>query len=121
MGNYEMIDIILRNFISNAIKFTAEGGSVIVSATRDKDLYKLSVLDNGKGFPESQLQKLFVSSVESTPGTRHEKGAGIGLSIAKEFVEMMNGRIGFNSQLNNGTEFYIYLPAVDYHEDHDIL
>lgn len=120
MGNYEMIDIIIRNFISNAIKFTAEGGKVIVSAIREANLYKLVVADNGVGFSESQLQKLFVSTVDSTPGTRHEKGAGIGLSIAKEFVEMMNGSIGFTSNPGKGTEFFIYLPAVDYKEEEEL-
>ncbi len=116
-GNYEMIDIIMRNLISNAVKFTHEGGHIIIDASEENGFYRLSIKDNGSGIPESQQQTLFTTHTAPSYGTRNEKGVGLGLSLCKEFTEAMNGQIGYESEPGIKTEFFICLPAVHFKED----
>ncbi|WP_020404752.1 tetratricopeptide repeat protein [Gracilimonas tropica] len=104
------IRVIFRNLISNAIKYTEEGGNIDVQAQEKEGKIIISVKDDGVGIPESSMQKIFNSNSWTRTGTGKEKGSGFGLSMTKEFVEKMNGRIWFESEEGEGTTFYVELP-----------
>ncbi|MCU7500256.1 MAG: PAS domain-containing sensor histidine kinase [Ignavibacteria bacterium] len=107
----QMTDTILRNLISNAIKFTGQAGTVSLMAQRDKDVVKISVIDTGKGMDSLQLSKLFsLSENRTTPGTEQEKGTGLGLLICKEFVEKNGGTLAVESLTGHGSSFTFTLP-----------
>ncbi len=106
-----MIHTIVRNLISNAIKFTPPGGKVRMW-TREKDSCLLiAVSDTGIGMDQEQLSKLFRPDHSiSRPGTNEEKGTGLGLLVCKEFVELNHGQIEVNSEPRKGTTFCVKLP-----------
>lgn len=90
----QMISTIFRNLISNAIKFTKQGGEVKISAEKKSDEILISVSDNGIGIEAKRLDKLFrIDESNSTYGTDNEKGTGLGLILCKEFVENHGGKI----------------------------
>ncbi|MDA0195227.1 MAG: tetratricopeptide repeat-containing sensor histidine kinase [Bacteroidetes bacterium] len=106
---------IFRNLVSNAIKFTYEGGQVIIS-TRQEDLKALiEIKDSGVGIPDDKTRTLFeLKDKKSTYGTTGEKGVGLGLQLVKEFATMNMGSIGVESIEGEGTTFSVLLPlAVD--------
>ena len=106
------IDIVLRNLINNAIKFTNPGGSIKLSAKTVKDKVFISVTDTGIGMPHDKLGKLFSFSPGlSTYGTNGENGLGIGLLLCYEFIKASNGTISVTSEVNKGTVFTIELPC----------
>jgi signal transduction histidine kinase len=109
-----MIRTVLRNLISNAIKFSYPGGEVIVSASPAQPFepVKISVTDQGVGISEENQAGLFhLDRIKSSLGTHKEKGTGLGLILSKEFVEKNNGTISVSSQLGKGTGFVFTLPA----------
>ncbi|MFP4555828.1 MAG: PAS domain S-box protein [Bacteroidales bacterium] len=109
-----MLDTIIRNLISNAIKFTPENGKVDVYAIKNDGEVVVSVTDNGIGISEKNIPKLFnLSEKYSTTGTANEKGTGLGLLICKEFVEQHGGKIWIDTQEGNGTTFSFSLPSKD--------
>ncbi|WP_255444099.1 ATP-binding protein [Robiginitalea sp. SC105] len=105
------IDIVIRNLISNALKFTPENGIVSIRA-EDKDTHwVIAVRDTGVGIDRVTMSRLFQdSSNTSTYGTNNEKGTGLGLSLCKEMVEKNNGKIWVDSTLRIGSTFYFTLP-----------
>lgn len=106
-----MINTILRNLLSNALKFTYKSGKVIVSTQMTKDEIIVSVKDTGIGIPEHKIEKLFsIETYNSLPGTENEQGTGIGLKLSKEFVEKLGGRIWVESIENHGSEFKFTIP-----------
>jgi len=106
-----MIQTVLRNLISNAIKFTMDGGRVIVSAKEDKSATIVTVEDNGIGIPPETLEVLFeITSKITTEGTAHEKGTGLGLILCKELIERHGGEIIVESELEKGSVFKFSLP-----------
>lgn len=107
-----MISTVFRNLIHNAIKFTNEGGHVTVSATQDNSsAVKVAVSDNGIGMPSGLVNSVFAEvPFNLSFGTKGEKGAGLGLRICKEFVEIHNGNIWFESEPNKGTTAFFTLP-----------
>lgn len=111
----EMLDIILRNLISNAIKFTPENGAVTVSIKKEHEnagVVTISVEDNGIGIPEEELGQLFeIRKSKTSYGTNNEPGTGLGLLLCKEFAEKQGGTIGVESQPGKGSRFTITLPA----------
>jgi PAS domain S-box len=112
-ADVNMLNSILQNLISNAIKFTREGGLVEVTAFEDKDKTIIKVKDNGVGIPQQKLEKLFrIESTGSTLGTSKERGTGLGLILCKELVGKNNGSISVESIINEGTTFTVVLPAV---------
>lgn len=105
---------ILRNLISNAIKFTKKGGKIVISACADAHFAVISVKDNGIGMPKEKIESIFsFSEKKSTWGTNREKGFGIGLTLVHEFVKMNNGRIEVESEPGEGTTFKVYIPLVN--------
>lgn len=107
-----MIRTILRNLISNAIKFTNRNGKVEVTSLFENDSIEISVSDDGIGMTEDTLTKLFrIDENLSTPGTENEKGTGLGLLLCKEFVEIHGGRIWVESKKDIGSSFRFVIPA----------
>ncbi|WP_291723743.1 two-component regulator propeller domain-containing protein [Bernardetia sp.] len=104
-----LLNFILRNLISNAIKFTEQQGTVTVSAkldTKTDKMIHISVKDTGVGMSEETARKIFVKSEHvTTRGTANEKGTGLGLMVCKEFVEKQNGKIWVESKEGEGTTF----------------
>ncbi len=109
-ADIDHVKLILRNLLSNALKFTPQGGKVSVKAETGKDFVKIAVSDTGVGMTEEKLSKLFTSSATSTKGTDEEKGTGLGLVLCKDFVEKNGGQIWVESQIGKGSTFYFTLP-----------
>ncbi len=106
-----MITTVVRNLISNAIKFTPQNGEVVIRVNAENGFYKIAVSDNGMGITEYDIQKLFrIDSNPTTPGTNDESGTGLGLILCKEFVEKNCGSIGVKSELKKGSTFYFTVP-----------
>lgn len=108
----DMINLVIRNLISNAIKFTPKGGSIRVTAHKNMDdAIQINITDTGVGISKANLEKLFVkNSNPTTLGTANEKGTGLGLLLCKEFIEKNNGSINVSSQPEKGSTFTIILP-----------
>lgn len=106
-----MLKAILRNLVSNAVKFTNSDGRIEIEAIKTKDYLKITVRDNGVGISDNVLNKLFqISTMVSTKGTAKEKGSGLGLLLCKEFVEKHNGEIWIESEINKGTTAIFTIP-----------
>jgi PAS domain S-box-containing protein len=107
----DMLKTILRNLVSNAIKFTNQGGTINISAEQTSEVVTILVSDNGIGIAHDDLAKLFdISEVHTTEGTANEKGTGFGLLLCKEFVEKHGGKIWVESELGKGTAFKFTMP-----------
>lgn len=99
-----MIDLVIRNIISNAIKFTPVNGSITISGQKVDKFFKLSVKDSGVGIPPENISRILDSGeFFTTYGTNSEKGSGLGLLLCKEFVEKNGGSISIESIPGNGT------------------
>lgn|GEM_PF-2461625 len=112
-GDINLITIVVRNLVSNAIKFTRDGGQIeiIGKINSDANHYLVAVKDSGVGIPPDKVQKLFrIDTASSTKGTHNESGTGLGLLLCKEYVEKHNGKIWVESELDIGTTFYFTLP-----------
>ena len=108
----EMISTVIRNLISNALKFTQTGGKVSISALSKANEVIITVSDNGVGIPEDRIDKLFIiSESNSTPGTHKEKGTGLGLILCNEFMKKNQGEIWVESNYDFGSTFHISLPS----------
>ena len=107
----EMLKIVLRNLISNAIKFTKNGGRIDVYAEQGQNIVTITVSDNGIGIGSDEMSKLFdPTQMFTTTGTANEKGTGLGLLLCKEFVEKHSGKIWVESVLGKGSAFIFMLP-----------
>jgi PAS domain S-box-containing protein len=110
-ADIDMLKTVLRNFVSNAIKFTNIGGAIKIGAEENSGNVTISVSDNGVGISPDNLSKLFdISQVLTTPGTAKETGTGLGLLLCKEFVEKHGGKIWAESEEGKGSEFKFTLP-----------
>ncbi len=108
-----MLDSVLRNLISNAIKFTHSDGEIRIKAYESQDFVEVRVEDTGVGISENDLKQLFRVDVHhSTHGTIQEKGTGFGLLLCKEFVEKNGGQITVKSQVGQGTSIIFTIPLV---------
>lgn len=106
-----MLMLIFRNLVSNAVKFTSSGGKVTIDAVQENNSVKISVIDNGVGIEHSKIEQLFkIDNKVSTPGTDNEQGNGLGLILCREFLQYHNGRIGVESTPKNGTTVWFTLP-----------
>ncbi len=108
----EMIVTVIRNLVSNAIKFTKSEGRIVIKAYAHEDFVSISVEDTGIGIPDNQIDKLFrIDTKTTTVGTASETGTGLGLLICHEFVEKNRGTINVQSELGKGSTFIFTLPA----------
>ncbi|HEX2866575.1 MAG TPA: sensor histidine kinase [Ignavibacteriales bacterium] len=107
-----MLNTVLRNLISNAIKYSYSGSNVTISAEEENRRLIIRVRDEGLGIEKEKLGKIFLAeTVQSTPGTNKEKGTGLGLLLVKEFVQQHKGTISVSSEVGKGTTFEINLPV----------
>lgn len=110
-GDKNQIEMVMRNLVSNAIKFTPDGGSVTVSAKDAGDRVAISVQDTGVGMSQDQQERLFKGETNvSTRGTKGEKGTGVGLYLSYNFVKANEGELKVESIEGKGTTFTVYLP-----------
>lgn len=110
----QMIDTVVRNLITNAIKFTNYNGEIAIDVNIENSQVVVCVSDNGIGMQKSTLDNLFKVGHEiSYAGTDNEKGTGLGLLLCKEFVIKNHGRIWVQSKLGFGSQFYFSLPFVN--------
>lgn len=105
LADNDLLDTVLRNLISNALKFTANNGRVEISTEKMGNLLKVSVSDNGIGIPKAVQSKILSEGLYSTLGTGNEKGTGIGLTLCKNFVEANGGQLSLQSEEGQGAVF----------------
>lgn len=102
---------VIRNLVSNAIKFTPQGGLIKVSAVETRGYIEIEVVDTGIGIPEDMIASLFtMESVQSRKGTASEKGTGLGLSLVHDLLQKVGGEISVESTVGTGTVFRVVLP-----------
>jgi signal transduction histidine kinase len=110
VADSDMLQLVIRNLVSNAIKFTPPGGRIDVSTKKTNNECRISIADNGRGIPLEQQADIFSLKVRSTFGTSNEKGVGLGLILCKEFTDQQGGRIGFESTPGRGSTFFVFMP-----------
>ncbi|MCX2451539.1 HAMP domain-containing sensor histidine kinase [Pedobacter sp. PLR] len=109
MADHDMLHLVIRNLVSNALKFTPEGGEVVIS-TRYRGASGLIIIsDNGIGITPEKQERLFQLNASATYGTNNEKGIGLGLLLCKEYTEKQQGNIWFETEIGKGSVFYISL------------
>ncbi|MCE1189343.1 MAG: ATP-binding protein [Ignavibacteria bacterium] len=106
----ETVEIILRNLVTNAIKFTPQNGVISLSVKEQNQLAAISISDNGVGMNEEVINTLFTMEAHSTVGTGNERGTGLGLLLCKEMADFNKGEILVSSTPNNGSTFTVLLP-----------
>ena len=115
LGNRYNIEEVISNLISNAIRYTPEGGNIVVSAHMEEGYVCIRVSDTGFGIPENELERIFDRFYRiKNEKTRFITGTGLGLSIVKSIVEAHNGMIEIDSELNRGSTFSVCFPAISY-------
>ena len=106
-----MISTVIRNLISNAIKFTPRSGKIIIEILKLQDKLKISVQDTGMGMSESEIESIFdLGKHRSKKGTDNEEGSGLGLILCKEFIEKNEGTFRVKSELDKGTTAWFSIP-----------
>ncbi|HZL76368.1 MAG TPA: HAMP domain-containing sensor histidine kinase, partial [Bacteroidales bacterium] len=111
-ADIDMLKTVLRNLVSNAIKFTNKKGTININAEQTDSNVIISVSDNGIGIAPDDLTKLFdISEVLTSTGTAKETGTGMGLLLCKEFVEKHQGKIWVESKVGKGSDFKFTLPV----------
>ncbi len=111
----ELLNSILQNIISNAIKFSENGGEIFITSLVTKYFDKpndveISIRDNGIGMSKKDIENVYNNVMFTTPGTQREYGTGLGLLLAKQFVEQLGGKIRIQSKVNSGATFTFTLP-----------
>jgi len=113
VADVDMLQIVVRNLVNNAVKFTANGGIINVTAHIFNGECQITVIDSGRGIAVDDQENIFSIMASPTYGTNNEKGVGLGLVLCKEFTERMGGKIGFESILNEGSKFFISVPLAE--------
>ena len=109
-----MLRLVLRNLISNGLKFTNKSGTVKISSVKKEKFAEISVADNGIGMAKKDLERLFRIDINhSTRGTKNERGTGLGLILSKEIIEKHSGEIRVISEVNKGSNFTFSIPAME--------
>lgn len=111
LADVDMLQLVVRNLVSNAVKFTPSGGNIHVQAQLLSGECKITVSDNGTGVQQDKQENIFSIRSEPALGTNNERGVGLGLFLCKEYIELQNGRIGFESSPGQGSSFFIFIPA----------
>lgn len=114
-ADISMFRVVIRNLVSNSIKFSNENGAIEITALNRSPFIEISVSDNGKGIAKEDMPKLFkVEARYTTEGTRKETGTGLGLVLCKEIIEKHKGTIYAESELNRGSVFRFTVPAENF-------
>lgn len=111
VADADMLQLVVRNLLQNAIKFTASGGTIKVETEISKESCRISVHDTGKGINPEQIGNIFSGSTPAF-GTANEKGVGLGLQLCKEFMERQGGSIFVESMPQKGSRFTVNIPMV---------
>ncbi len=111
LADRNMLQLVIRNILNNAIKFTHPGGRVDLTASCQNANCQIIIKDTGTGMTEHTKASIFSVQAKSSYGTKNEKGIGLGLSLSKEFTELQHGKISFESKLGDGTTFFITMPG----------
>ena len=112
-ADYQKMQQIFYNLVSNAIKFTPENGEIILNAQNNKKKVLLSVQDTGIGIDSKYHGKIFAKFVQlDSAYTKKESSTGLGLTITKELVELHGGKINVKSEVNKGSTFIVELPVI---------
>ena len=111
IADEEMVRTILRNLVSNAIKYSEESGSIRIVTELASNFIKISVIDNGVGISKENLEKLLGSTHITTKGTNAEIGTGIGVQLCKKLVQANHGKFGIESEEEKGSSFWFTLPS----------
>lgn len=107
------IHTVIRNLISNAIKFTQSNGSIWIRTSQTEDKIRIEVIDTGVGMTNDTISAIFDKNEHlTTSGTNNEQGTGLGLMLVKEFVEKNNGKIFVESVIGKGSTFVVELPVI---------
>ncbi len=111
-GDTDMISMILRNLVTNAIKFTPKHGKITIDGEKKDNHVEITVADTGMGISEENIRKLFRIDIQfSSFGTQEERGSGLGLILCKEFAEKNSGKIWVESEVSKGSRFKFTLPG----------
>jgi signal transduction histidine kinase/CheY-like chemotaxis protein len=111
-ADYGRLLQVLTNLISNAVKFSNDGGEVTITMSPDSKNVRVAITDKGKGIPEDFKSQIFQKFAQADPSAvRKQSGTGLGLSICKAIVEKLGGQIGFVSEIDQGSTFYFDLPV----------
>ena len=110
LGDFDLFKLVMRNLISNSLKFSNPGDQITITASVKDEEALFEVCDTGIGIPREMQDRIFANGVNSRKGTHEEKGSGLGLNLCKEFVEKQGGKIYFESTEGEGTAFYFTLP-----------
>lgn len=108
----EMINMVIRNLLGNALKFTHHGGQISIFYKTSNDFLEVGIRDTGIGISAEQVDKIFDSSFYSTTGLNHEKGNGLGLMLCREFIDKSNGKLWIESEIGAGSTFFFTLPLI---------
>ena len=110
-ADYQKIQQILYNLISNAIKYSPENNNVDISIRANDETFKIAIHDNGIGIDKKYHGKIFAKFVQlDSAYTKKESSTGLGLTITKELVELHEGKISLVSEVNNGSTFIVEIP-----------
>ncbi len=109
LADANMLELVVRNLINNAIKFTSAGDRIVLECKTTQNEVHLSISDTGVGIPELKQKDIFTSQVKSARGTNHETGIGLGLKLCYDFLTKMGGEIQFSSLEGKGTTFTLIL------------
>jgi signal transduction histidine kinase/ligand-binding sensor domain-containing protein len=111
LADENMLYVLLRNLVSNAMKFTPEGKNISLNVSQNKQLVEIKVKDEGIGMTEEEISKIFMlDNPQMKRGTSSEKGTGLGLLLCKKFIEANNGKLKIQSKEGIGSEFIVVLP-----------
>ncbi len=110
----DMIQLVVRNLISNAVKFSKRGGSIQLSTRTEGNYTVLCVTDTGVGISEADQKKLFEQETFTTRGTDNEQGTGLGLLLCKDFIEKNGGSIWVESEIGKGSKFCVRIPNTNW-------
>jgi len=108
-----MMETIYRNLISNAIKFSNPGGTITIGLKRADGMTHFWVTDQGIGMSEEETHKITQNGGNTRRGTANEKGAGMGLTLVREFTKIHNGELSIKSEPNKGSTFEVIIPCIN--------
>src|SRR5690606_17752714 len=111
-ADYQMVNTIIRNILSNSIKYSHIGGRVGFECITDHEYVHIKIRDNGVGMNDAQIERIFQDKSDSTIGTNGETGTGLGFQICREFIKAHSGELSIQSAKNKGSVFTISLPNV---------
>ena len=113
MGDVNHVELVTRNLLANAIKYSYMGGTIRIESSLSNGSVRLSIVDQGVGLTKEEIEEILGEEGKSKLGTMGEKGTGLGILLCKEFIEKNKGTLNAYSDLGKGSTFYLELPAAN--------